>query len=99
MASHPESVTVSRKRMELATVKEYLDEYFTEKIMLEKLALQSAWEMRITSAGCSARWKAAVQENIGSSGKNIRHSEKSLCSSHANLIPRSHHSDELQKDL
>ena len=35
---HPESVTVSRKRMELAAVKEYLDEYFTEKIMLEELA-------------------------------------------------------------
>ena len=35
---HPESVTVSRKRMELATVKEYLDEHFTEKIMLEELA-------------------------------------------------------------
>ena len=28
---HPESVTVSRKRMELAAVKEYLDEHFTEK--------------------------------------------------------------------
>lgn len=35
---HPESVTVSRKRMELAVVREYLDEYFTEKIMLEELA-------------------------------------------------------------
>lgn len=35
---HPESVTVSRKRMELAAVREYLDEYFTEKIMLEELA-------------------------------------------------------------
>ena len=35
---HPESVTVSRKRMELAAVKEYLDEHFTEKIMLEELA-------------------------------------------------------------
>lgn len=34
---HPESVTVSRKRMELVTVKEYLDEHFTEKVMLEKL--------------------------------------------------------------
>ena len=29
---HPESVTVSRKRMELAAVKEYLDEHYTEKI-------------------------------------------------------------------
>lgn len=35
---HPESVTVSRKRMELADVKEYLDEHFTEKIVLEELA-------------------------------------------------------------
>lgn len=35
---HPESVTVSRKRMELAAVKEYLDEHYTEKIMLEELA-------------------------------------------------------------
>lgn len=35
---HPESVIVSRKRMELATVKEYLDEHYTEKIMLEELA-------------------------------------------------------------
>ena len=26
---HPESVTVRRKRMELAAVKEYLDEHFT----------------------------------------------------------------------
>ena len=31
---HPESVTVSRKRMELAAVKEYLDEHFTEKLTL-----------------------------------------------------------------
>ena len=35
---HPESVTISRKRLELAAVKEYLDEHFTEKIMLEELA-------------------------------------------------------------
>ena len=35
---HPESVTVSRKRMELSAVKEYLDEHYTEKIMLEELA-------------------------------------------------------------
>ena len=35
---HPESVTISRKRLELAAVKEYLDERFTEKIMLEELA-------------------------------------------------------------
>ena len=33
---HPESVIVSRKRMELAAVKEYLDEHYTEKIMLEE---------------------------------------------------------------
>ena len=31
---HPESVTVSRKRMELAAVKEYLDEHYTEKLTL-----------------------------------------------------------------
>lgn len=35
---HPESVTVSRKRLELAAVKEYLDEHFAEKIVLEELA-------------------------------------------------------------
>ena len=35
---HPESVTVSRKRMELATVKEYLDEHYTEKLILDELA-------------------------------------------------------------
>lgn len=35
---HPESVTVSRKRMELAAVKEYLDEHYTEKITLDDLA-------------------------------------------------------------
>lgn len=35
---HPESMTVSRKRLELAAVKEYLDEHFTEKIVLEELA-------------------------------------------------------------
>lgn len=35
---HPESVTVSRKRMELAAVKEYLDEHFTEKLTLDELA-------------------------------------------------------------
>ena len=35
---HPESITISRKRLELAAVKEYLDEHFTEKIMLEELA-------------------------------------------------------------
>ena len=35
---HPESVTVSRKRMELATVKAYLDEHYIEKLTLEELA-------------------------------------------------------------
>lgn len=35
---HPESATISRKRMELAAVKEHLDDHFTEKIMLEELA-------------------------------------------------------------
>lgn len=35
---HPESVTVSRKRMELAAVKEYLDEHYTERITLDDLA-------------------------------------------------------------
>lgn len=33
---HPESATISRKRMELAAVKEHLDDHFTEKIMLEE---------------------------------------------------------------
>ena len=35
---HPESVTVSRKRMELSSVKVYLDEHYTEKIVLDDLA-------------------------------------------------------------
>ena len=35
----------------------------------------------IKTAGCSVRWKAAVQANTGNSGKIMRHSEKSLCSS------------------
>lgn len=35
---HPESVTVSRKRLELAAVKEYLDERYTEKVSLDDLA-------------------------------------------------------------
>ena len=35
---HPESKTVSRKRLELAEIKEYLDEHYTEKIVLEDLA-------------------------------------------------------------
>lgn len=35
---HPESMTVSRKRMELVEIKNYLDKHFTEKIMLEELA-------------------------------------------------------------
>ena len=35
---HPETVTVSRKRMELAAVKEYLDEHYTEKLTLDDLA-------------------------------------------------------------
>ena len=35
---HPESVIVSRKRMELAAVKEYLDEHYTEKLTLDDLA-------------------------------------------------------------
>ena len=35
---HPESVTISRKRLELAAVKEYLDEHYTEKIALDNLA-------------------------------------------------------------
>ena len=34
---HPESVTISRKRLELATVKEYLDEHYTKKIALDDL--------------------------------------------------------------
>ena len=35
---HPESVTVSRKRMELIAVKEYLDEHYTERLALDDLA-------------------------------------------------------------
>ena len=35
---HPESMTVSRKRLELAAVKEYLDEHYTEKLTLDELA-------------------------------------------------------------
>ena len=35
---HPESVTISRKRLELAAVKEYLDERYTEKLTLDDLA-------------------------------------------------------------
>lgn len=35
---HPESVTVSRKRLELVEIKSYLDEHYTEKIMLDDLA-------------------------------------------------------------
>ena len=35
---HPESVTVSRKRLELAAVKEYLDEHYAERITLDDLA-------------------------------------------------------------
>lgn len=35
---HPESMTVSRKRLELAAVKEYLDEHYTEKIALDDLS-------------------------------------------------------------
>ena len=35
---YPESVIVSRKRMELAAVKEYLDEHYTEKLTLDELA-------------------------------------------------------------
>lgn len=34
---HPESVTISRKRLELATVKAYLDEHYTKKITLDDL--------------------------------------------------------------
>ena len=35
---HPESVTVSRKRMELVEIKNYLDEHYTEKLTLDDLA-------------------------------------------------------------
>ena len=37
-AWHSESVMVSRKRLELAAVKEYLDEHYTEKIALDYLS-------------------------------------------------------------
>ena len=35
---HPESVTVSRKRMELVEIKNYLDEHYTERVTLDDLA-------------------------------------------------------------
>lgn len=35
---HPESVTVSRKKLELSSIKEYLDGHYTEKIILDDLA-------------------------------------------------------------
>ncbi len=35
---HPESVAVSRKRMELVEIKNYLDEHYTEKVTLDDLA-------------------------------------------------------------
>ena len=35
---HPESVTVSRKRMELVEIKNHLDEHYTEKVTLDDLA-------------------------------------------------------------
>ena len=35
---HPESMTVSRKRVEVLEVKSYLDEHYTEKIVLDDLA-------------------------------------------------------------
>ena len=35
---HPESVTVSRKRMELVEIKNYLDEHYTQKVTLDDLA-------------------------------------------------------------
>lgn len=35
---HPESITISRKRLELAAVKEYLDWHYTDKIPLDDLA-------------------------------------------------------------
>lgn len=35
---HPENKVISKKRMELSRVREYLDEHFREKIVLEELA-------------------------------------------------------------
>ena len=35
---HPESVTVSRKRLELSAIKDYLDEHYSDKISLDNLA-------------------------------------------------------------
>lgn len=35
---HPESMTVSRKRLELVEIKNYLDEHYTERIVLDDLA-------------------------------------------------------------
>ena len=37
---HPESMTVSRKRLEPAAVKEYLDEHYMEKIALDDMSEQ-----------------------------------------------------------
>lgn len=36
---HPEDSMVSKKRMELTKLKEYLDEHYTEKISLDELAI------------------------------------------------------------
>lgn len=35
---HPESMTVSKKRLELSIIKDYLDEHYTEKVILGDLA-------------------------------------------------------------
>lgn len=35
---HPESVAVSRKRLELSAIKEFLDAHYTEKVVLDELA-------------------------------------------------------------
>ena len=60
---HPESITISRKRLELAAVKEYLDEHFTEKIMLEECPIcrgagllmhEGGWNVQVECADCSA---------------------------------------------
>lgn len=40
---HPESVTISRERLELVAVKEYLDEHYAERITLDDLAERLAY--------------------------------------------------------
>ena len=61
---HPESVTVSRKRMELAAVKEYLDEHYTEKLTLDDLA-DYLISKRITGAKQLLRFTDMTVDEVG----------------------------------